>query len=300
MTTAIQARNGAALTTNSNLLNLSLQDTLQLGAVLARSGYFKDTRDEAQAVAKILYGRELGIGPMAAMMGIHIIEGKPAPSANLIATLIQRSGRFAYRVRDWDERICRIEFFEHGESVGVASFSIQEAQQAKVASKDNWSKYPKAMLFSRTISQGARAYCPAVFGGAPVYTPDELGADVTVDATTGEILVTPDPAPELPPGRAETRPAETRPAADVPSDTLPTGIVINPGKTLDIVAAGRAYRAAAETAGYSTTEAQNQYAKEQYPGRGLSTLTADEWRALELKCRAMYSDVPAPDEAPIF
>jgi hypothetical protein len=217
MTTAIQTRTNTALSSSAtNLLNLSLQDTLQLGAVLARSGYFKDTRDEAQAVAKILYGRELGIGPMAAMMGIHIIEGKPAPSANLIATLIQRSGRFAYRVREWDERICRIEFFEQGESVGIASFSIQEAQQAKVAGKDNWSKYPKAMLFSRTISQGARAYCPAVFGGAPVYTPDELGADITVDATTGEIQVMP---AELPPGPRVVA-QETPQRREPPSSTL--------------------------------------------------------------------------------
>jgi hypothetical protein len=92
----------------------------------------------------------------------------------------------------------------------------------------------------------------------------------------------------------------TRPPADVPSDSLPTGLVINPGKALNIVAAGKAFRAAADAAGYSTTDAQNQYAREQYPGRRLDSLTADEWRVLELKCRAMYSDVPAPEEAPIF
>jgi hypothetical protein len=65
-----------------------------------------------------------------------------------------------------------------------------------------------------------------------------------------------------------------------------------------VALAGRAYRAAARLAGFETREAQDKFAREQYPGRGLSTLTADEWHALELKCRAMYSDVP--DEAPIF
>jgi hypothetical protein len=82
----------------------------------------------------------------------------------------------------------------------------------------------------------------------------------------------------------------TRPPAGAVTESPPPSIIV----------AGKAFRAAAAQAGYATTEAQDKYAREQYPGRGLSSLTADEWRALELKCRAMYSDVPAPEEAPIF
>lgn len=38
---------------------------------------------------------------------------------------------------------------------------------------------------------------------------------------------------------------------------------------------------------------QTAYAKQQYPGRKLGTLTATEWQALAGKCRAMYADDPA-------
>jgi hypothetical protein len=33
------------------------------------------------------------------------------------------------------------------------------------------------MLFARAISRGARRFAPGIFGGAPVYTPDEMGVD---------------------------------------------------------------------------------------------------------------------------
>lgn len=183
----------------------NLQEVMQLGDVLAKTGYFKDVRDAGQAVAKILYGMELGVGPMAALMGVHIIENKPSPSANLMATLIKRSGRYNYRVTTWTDKACVIEFSEHGQPCGTASFTWEEASHIQfyvqgggkkaLTSKDVWQNYPKAMLFSRAISQGARAFCADVFGGAPVYTAEELDAPVTVDAD-GEIVYSPPPPTE--------------------------------------------------------------------------------------------------------
>jgi len=68
-----------------------LADTLKLGEVLARSGFFADTRDAAQAVTKILGGRELGIGPIASMTGVYIVKGRVAIGANLMAAEIGRA-----------------------------------------------------------------------------------------------------------------------------------------------------------------------------------------------------------------
>src|ERR1041385_4864707 len=66
----------------------SLQEIMTLGRVFKASGYFKDVRDEAQAVTKILYGRELGFTPIVSIMGIYIIDGKPSLASNLLATLV--------------------------------------------------------------------------------------------------------------------------------------------------------------------------------------------------------------------
>lgn len=187
----------------------------RLGAIMVKSGFFKDTRDQAQAVVKILAGQELGLGPIASMRGVYIIEGRTSLSADLIAACIQKSGKYKYRVREWTSNVCRIEFFEGSESLGLGEFTIQEAATAGLTSRSTWKQYPKAMLFARAMSQGARAFCPEIFAGA-VYAPEELGAEVdgngavviaaaghSVNTETGEVV------------EAEYVPTDTREVEDV-------------------------------------------------------------------------------------
>lgn len=159
----------------------SLDDVARLGETLARSGYFKDTRDAAQAVVKVLYGAELGISPVQAMMGVHIIEGKPAPGAGLVAALVKRSGKYTYRAKRHDATGCVLEFFErignNWQSLGEASFIEADAKRAGLGNRGPWKSYPQNMYFARALTNGARFYCPDIFGGS-VYVPEELGADV--------------------------------------------------------------------------------------------------------------------------
>lgn len=145
---------------------------------LVESGYFSDTRNIAQAVVKVMAGAELGLAPFASMTGIHVIQGKPVLGANVIATLIKNDSRYDYQVRQMDNNAVVIAFFENGNHVGDSSFSIDDAKAAGVTGKDTWRKFPRNMLFARAISNGARWFTPGIFGGSPVYTPDEMGADV--------------------------------------------------------------------------------------------------------------------------
>jgi len=161
-------------------------DLFRLGQVLATSGYFKDAKDEAQAVVKILAGREIGIGPVAAMVGIHVVDGKPTFSARLMASLIKQSGRYTYRVRTTTDQECAIEFFEAGESIGISTFTLKDAATAGLSGRDVWKRYPRNMLFARAMSNGFNMFTPDLSNGMPVYTPEELGAEV--DGETGEVL----------------------------------------------------------------------------------------------------------------
>ena len=169
-------------------------DTMQrVSKALVASGYFNDAKDMSQALVKVMAGREMGLGPFASMTGVHIIKGKPVLGANLIATLIKAHPDYNYRIKAHTNEICEIEFFEHGESVGVSSFAASDAKAAGL-SGDNWRKYARNMLFARAISNGAKWHTPGIFGGAPVYTPDELGADVQYDGNgdeTGEYIESP-------------------------------------------------------------------------------------------------------------
>jgi hypothetical protein len=77
-------------------------------------------------------------------------------------------------------------FFEGAESLGVSTFTIDDAKKAQTK---NLEKFPRNMLFARAISNGARWYCPDIFGGSPVYTPDEMGMSVDEDGyVDGEIV----------------------------------------------------------------------------------------------------------------
>ena len=145
---------------------------------LYKSGYFKDVQSEAQAIVKVMAGAELGLPPFASMAGIHIIQGKPVLGSNVVATLVKNDPRYDYRVIICDHEECQIQWYEDGNGVGKSSFYMDEAKAAGLTGKDNWRKYPSDMLFARAISRGARRFAPGIFGGAPVYTPDEMGADV--------------------------------------------------------------------------------------------------------------------------
>jgi hypothetical protein len=158
--------------------DMTLKDTLTLGETLARSGFFSDTKDAAQAVVKILAGRELGFGPIASMTGVHIIQGKVAIGAALMGASVKADPRYDYRVIELSDQRAEIAFFEGGKELGRSVFTMDDAKAAGLTGKDNWRKFPRNMLYARAMSNGVRWYCPDAFGGNPAYTPDELGAEV--------------------------------------------------------------------------------------------------------------------------
>ncbi len=210
--------NGLAIRTVTGM------DLPTLGQVLVSSGFFKDTRDQAQAIVKVLAGGELGFGPIASMQGIYIVEGKISLSAQLIASAIQKSGKYRYRVKAWTEDGCRIAFFEGAELLGEFAFDMEDAKRANLAGKGPWRSYPKAMLWARAMSGGARAFCPEVFNGA-IYTPEELGAEVDEE---GRVLHPPADAPVVVGAAVEQGgppfPAQSAPAAP---DTVTDGDYID-------------------------------------------------------------------------
>jgi hypothetical protein len=72
-------------------------ERINMATLVVRSQFVPDLREVAQAYVKIQAGRELGIGPLMSLIGIHIIKGKLTLSANLRAWLIRRSPHYDYR-----------------------------------------------------------------------------------------------------------------------------------------------------------------------------------------------------------
>jgi hypothetical protein len=167
---------------------VNVADARTTASAFFQSGMFPNLKNEAQAYVLILAGAEMGVGPMEAVSGITLIQGKPTMSANLLAALVKRHPRYDYRVADHSDTTCRIEFLQDGEVSGVSEFTLEDARKAGLGGNQTWKKYTAALLFARALTQGVRWYAPDVTSSA-AYTPEELGSDVEPEPVTP-------PAPE--------------------------------------------------------------------------------------------------------
>jgi len=168
-----------ALVLKNDIALNSISEVERFANNAVKSGLYKDVKDAASAVVRIMIGREVGLGAAASWKNIQIVQGTPTFSANLVASMIKKSRpRYNYRPKVLSEKECTLMFFEDGEECGTWTYTIEDARKAGLTSKDNWVKYPKSMLFARCITAGGRAFCPDV-SVFPLYTSEELGGAVS-------------------------------------------------------------------------------------------------------------------------
>jgi hypothetical protein len=168
-----------------NQIVKSATDALTIGETFFKSGMFSDIKSAQQAVVKIMAGAEMGISPFAAMSGIHIIQGKPTIGAGLMAARVKGFGKYDYKVLEHSDKVCSIEYFQGANSLGISTFTIEDAKKAGTKNLD---KFPKNMLFARAMSNGVKWYTPDIYEN-PVYVPEEM-EQVTED-TTAQVVETP-------------------------------------------------------------------------------------------------------------
>jgi hypothetical protein len=163
-------------------MEITTTEIMTIAKSFADSGMFPDCKSMAQAAVKIQAGREFGIQPFAAMSGIHIIQGKPTIGAGLMAARVKGFGKYDYKVIEHNDKVCSIEYFQGKESIGVSTFTIEDARKAGTKNLD---KFPKNMLFARAMSNGVKWFTPDIYE-MPVYVPEEM-AQVTEDVQAVEV-----------------------------------------------------------------------------------------------------------------
>lgn len=132
----------------------------------------------ADVMAIILTGRELGLAPMQAIRGIHIISGKASLSADLMGALVKRSPTCEYLIlAESSGTVATYKTKRRGEpGESTLSFTIAQAQAAGL-NGDNWKKYPDAMLRARALA----AICRAVYPDLCLGLYDSDSAELTPD-----------------------------------------------------------------------------------------------------------------------
>lgn len=141
------------------------------------------------------YAATLGIPFLTAVVQVNIIEGKPSSSAILIKSLVRKAG---HKIRsghseDGMTAWCSIWTKQDPEFEYRAQWTLADAERAgllrvvngnivakgKSGAPTNWEKNPRVMLGWRALTECAREACPEDLLG--LYTPDELGYEVTDD-----------------------------------------------------------------------------------------------------------------------
>lgn len=135
-------------------------------------------KQPANVLVAIEYGQALGLAPMVAIQTIHVVDGKPTASAQLIGGLVRRAGHQLRIKGDATSATAVIVRSDDPEFNFSSTWTIERATAAGLLNKagSSWHKYPDAMLKARAITEVARDACPEVLNGV-AYTAEELGAD---------------------------------------------------------------------------------------------------------------------------
>jgi len=157
----------------------SLKEIAIISEEIYKSRLFADLQNKEQAYAKIIAGRELGLGPMTSLALIYVVHGRTALEAELMGGLVKQTEKYNYRFKKMTNEECVIDFYENGKLAGTSTFTIDDARRAELTNKDNWKKYPRNMLIARALANGARWFCPDAIHGA--YTYDEMGLEVDAE-----------------------------------------------------------------------------------------------------------------------
>jgi hypothetical protein len=159
------------------------------------------------------YADALGIDRINAITSIHVINGKPSASADLIASLVRRAGHKLRVVSDETHAVAQIVRADDPDFTFEARWDVEKAQKAGLWGKGNWRTYPAAMLKARAITEVARMGASDALYGC-IYTPEELGATVDEEGApvgpTAAVVHLPQSSADVDPNVVEAEVVEER------------------------------------------------------------------------------------------
>jgi hypothetical protein len=149
----------------------------------------------AAITAAILYGDEVGLGPMQALAKIAVIEGKPTLSAEAQRALILAAGHELW-IEDATATRCTVAGRRReSEQTSRVTWTMDDARRANLAGRPSWRSYPRQMLLARASAELARAVFADAIGGlaateeleeAEAHSPLPSGNEISAEPGGGQ------------------------------------------------------------------------------------------------------------------
>lgn len=192
----------------------------QLATVLSNTAMVPKTYrgKPDDSAAAILYGAEIGLGPLQSLQQIFVVHGMPAIYARTMVALVKGRGFKVETVESSDERVTVKAESPRGE-VEQATWDIARATKAGYTSNAKYKSDPQAMLYSKAASEVCRKIAPDVLLGI-AYSAEELELEPV--KATAERVNSRDLEAITAPQVTATTPDAT-PEVDIPEEVMDTG-----------------------------------------------------------------------------
>jgi len=208
----------------------SVQDMATMSEAIAKSGLF-GMKTTDQALALMLVAQAEGQHPATITQDYDIIQGRACrKSHSLLARFQQMGGKVNWQTLD-DETARAVFSHPAGGSIDV-EWTIEMAKKAGLAGKDNWKKYPRAMLRARCISEGIRSVYPAAIGGMLVAEEAQDLPRREIDMGAAQVVPEPKTTPEKVKQKIAKKAAPKQKPAPEPTIDKETGEMFS-GPTFD-------------------------------------------------------------------
>jgi len=123
----------------------------------------------ADAYFAVMIGQDLGLSPAASLQNIYNVNGRPSLYADMKLALVKRHPEYAGCEITADAKQATVTLHRKNANgvidTVISTFTIQDAERAKLTNKDNWKMYPQRMLKARALSYACNDLFPDAMVG---------------------------------------------------------------------------------------------------------------------------------------
>lgn len=176
--------------------------------------------DPDKTATAILYGKSLGLDPLAALSNVFVVHGRPAVYSRTMVALAQRAGVEFERTEATEQQVTVHARRRGAERWQAFTWSISRATKAGYTTNAKYKTDPIGMLTAKAFTEAVRVLAPDVL----------MGLAVSEEVELGDYEDTPAPSPAE--AKAVTAGAKKvqrkAPAKQAPAPAAPPAPVVEP------------------------------------------------------------------------